>query len=60
MTDSTAITVKPELVEELLKLIREPKDLFGPVLHSSSPISPSRMRSSKQDTRACSSLRTPT
>jgi putative transposase len=30
MTDSTAVTLKPELVEELLKLIREPKDLFGP------------------------------
>ncbi len=30
MTDSTAVTLKPELVDELLKLIREPKDLFGP------------------------------
>jgi putative transposase len=30
MTDSTAVTLKPELVEELLKLIRDPKDLFGP------------------------------
>jgi putative transposase len=30
MTESTAVTLKPELVEELLKLARNPADLFGP------------------------------
>jgi putative transposase len=28
--DSTAVTLKPELVEELLKLAKNPQDLFGP------------------------------
>src|SRR5258707_15432633 len=28
--DSTAVTLKPELVEELLKLTKNPQDLFGP------------------------------
>ena len=30
MYDSTAVTLKPELVEELLKAVRSPQDLFGP------------------------------
>jgi putative transposase len=30
MTDSTAVTLKPELVEELMKAVRNPDDLFGP------------------------------
>jgi|SRR5579884_54678 len=30
MNDSTAVTLKPELVEELLKAAGSPKDLFGP------------------------------
>ncbi len=30
MNDSTAVTLKPELVEELLKLAKDPGDLFGP------------------------------
>jgi transposase-like protein len=29
MNDSTAVTLKPELVEELLKAIKSPNDLFG-------------------------------
>jgi putative transposase len=28
--ESTAVTLKPELVEELLKCIRSPEDMFGP------------------------------
>lgn len=28
--ESTAVTLKPELVEELMKCIRSPQDLFGP------------------------------
>jgi putative transposase len=28
--DSTAVTLKPELVEELRKLVKRPEDLFGP------------------------------
>lgn len=30
MDDSTAVTLKPELVEELMKAARSPQDLFGP------------------------------
>jgi putative transposase len=30
MNESTAVTLKPELVEELLKAVRNPNDLFGP------------------------------
>ena len=30
MDDSTAVTLKPELVEELMKAVRSPADLFGP------------------------------
>jgi putative transposase len=30
MNESTAVTLKPELVEELLKLAKNPADLFGP------------------------------
>ena len=30
MNDSTAVTLKPELVEELLKAVKSPGDLFGP------------------------------
>jgi len=30
MNESTAVTLKPELVEELLKAVRTPNDLFGP------------------------------
>src|ERR1700729_1253359 len=30
MSDSTAVTLKPELVEELLKMVRNPQELFGP------------------------------
>ena len=30
MNDSTAVTLKPELVEELMKCIRSPEDIFGP------------------------------
>jgi putative transposase len=30
MNDSTAVTVKPELLEELLKAVKSPNDLFGP------------------------------
>jgi putative transposase len=30
MSDSTAVTLKPELVEELMKMVRNPQDLFGP------------------------------
>jgi len=30
MDESTAVTLKPELVEELLKAVRNPQDLFGP------------------------------
>jgi putative transposase len=29
MNDSTAVTLKPELVEELLKAVKSPNDLFG-------------------------------
>ena len=29
MNDSTAVTVKPELLEELLKAVKSPNDLFG-------------------------------
>lgn len=29
MDESTAVTLKPELVEELLKVVRSPEDLFG-------------------------------
>src|SRR5580698_3583663 len=29
MNDSTAVTLKPELIEELLKLTKSPGDLFG-------------------------------
>jgi putative transposase len=28
--DSTAVTLKPELVEELMKCVRSPEDMFGP------------------------------
>ena len=28
--ESTAVTLKPELVEELMKCIRSPGDMFGP------------------------------
>lgn len=30
MNESTAVALKPELVEELLKAVRNPNDLFGP------------------------------
>jgi putative transposase len=30
MNDSTAVTLKPELVEELMKVVRSPQELFGP------------------------------
>src|SRR5215472_1915108 len=30
MDDSTAITLKPELVEELMKAVKSPQELFGP------------------------------
>jgi len=30
MNESTAVTLKQELVEELLKLVKNPQDLFGP------------------------------
>jgi putative transposase len=30
MSDSTAVTLKPELVEELMKAVRSPQELFGP------------------------------
>jgi putative transposase len=30
MNESTAVTLKPELVEELLKAVKNPNDLFGP------------------------------
>ena len=30
MDDSTAVTLKPELVDELMKIVRNPDDLFGP------------------------------
>jgi len=30
MNESTAVTLRPELVEELLKAVRNPNDLFGP------------------------------
>src|SRR5258708_29963729 len=30
MNESTAVTLKPELVEELLKAVQNPNDLFGP------------------------------
>jgi len=30
MDDSTAVTLKPELVEELVKVAKSPQDLFGP------------------------------
>jgi putative transposase len=30
MNESTAVTLKPELVEELLKAVRNPNELFGP------------------------------
>src|SRR6516164_5347841 len=30
MDDSTAVTLKPELVEELMKLVKSPEALFGP------------------------------
>jgi putative transposase len=30
MSDSTAVALKPELVAELMKLVRNPQDLFGP------------------------------
>jgi hypothetical protein len=31
MNESTAVTLKPELVEELLKAVKNPNDLFGPL-----------------------------
>src|ERR1700681_1582563 len=30
MDDSTAVTLKPELVEELMRAAKSPDDLFGP------------------------------
>src|ERR1700744_5763130 len=29
MSDPTAATVKPELIDELLRAVKDPKDLFG-------------------------------
>ena len=30
MNESTAVTLRPELVEELLKAVKNPNDLVGP------------------------------